>query len=74
MLALEVLQTCPTQQKKLITTLRDMDPEYNNIITLKIEDFKSRLSHQLDFQITTQIAGMNIHRIVLDEGSSNSVH
>ena len=49
MSALEVLQTCPTQQKNLLTTLGAMDPENSNIITFKLDVFKMRLSHQLNF-------------------------
>ena len=49
MSALEVLQTCPTQWKNLLTALGAMDPENSNIITFKLDDFKMRLSHQLSF-------------------------
>ena len=47
-----------------------MDPENSNIIAFKLDDFKTRLSHQLDFQLTTKIAGKNIHCTFLDEGAS----
>ena len=50
-----------------------MDPENSNIITFKLDDFKTRLSHQLAFQIATKIAGKTIRRTVLDEGASTSV-
>ena len=50
-----------------------MDPKNSNIITFKLDDFKTRLSHQLDFQIATKIARKTIHRTVLDEGASTSV-
>ena len=43
--ALELLQTCPTQRKHFLTTLGAIDPEYNNIITFKLDEFKTRLSH-----------------------------
>ena len=73
MSALEVLQTFPTQQKNLLTALGAMDPENSNIIAFKLDDFKTRLSHQLAFQIATKIAGKTIHRTVLDEGASTPV-
>ena len=73
MSALEVLQTCPTQWKNLLTILGAMDPENSNIITFKLDDFKTRISHQLAFHIATKIAGKTIRRTVLDEGASTSV-
>ena len=73
MSALEVLQTFPTQRKKLLTTLKAMDLENSNIITFKLDDFKTRLSHQLAFQIATKIVGKTIRRTILDKGTSTSV-
>ena len=45
MSALEVIQTFPTHQKNLLTALGAMDPTNRNIITFKLDDFKTRLSH-----------------------------
>ena len=50
MSALEVLQTYPTQHKKLLTALGAMDPENSNFITFKLDDFKTWLSHQWAFR------------------------
>ena len=50
-----------------------MDPKNSNMITFKLDDFKTRLSHQLDFLLATKIVGKPIHRTVLDEGASTSV-
>ena len=72
MSTLEVLQTCPTQQNKFLSVLGALDPENNNIIAFKLDDFKSRLSHQLAFQLSTKAIGKIICCIVLDEGTSNS--
>ena len=73
MSALEVLQTCPTQWKNVLTALGAMDPQNSNIITFKLDDFKTRLSHQLAFHISTKIDGNTIHHTVLDEGASTLV-
>ena len=73
MLALEVLQTCPTHRKIFLTTLGAMDPENSNIIAFKLDDFKTRLSHQLDFKLSIRVTRNNIHHIVLDEAASTSV-
>ena len=50
-----------------------MDPRNSNIIPFKLDDFKTRLSHQLAFHIATKIARKTIHRTVLDKGASTSV-
>ena len=50
-----------------------MDHENSNIIAFKLDDFKTRLSHQLDFQLNTKVTGKNICRTILDEGTSTSV-
>ena len=50
-----------------------MDLENSNVITFKLDDFKTQLSHQLDFQISTKIARKTIRHTVLDKGASTSV-
>ena len=45
----------------------------SNIIAFKLDDFKTRLSHKLSFQLSTKVIGKNICRTVLDEGASTSV-
>ena len=71
---LEVLQTCPTQRKNLLTSLGALDPENKNIITFKLDDFKTRISHQLAFQLSTKAIGNTIHHFVLDEGAIGVGH
>ena len=73
MSALKVLKTCPTQRKNFLIALRDFDPENNKITTFKLDDFNTRLSHQLDFQLSTKSIGNTIHRTTLEEGTSTSV-
>ena len=73
MSTLKVLQTCPTQRKNLLSVLGAQDPKHNNIITFKLEDFKSRISHQLAFQLFTKVIGKIIQCTILDEGASTSV-
>ena len=72
MSALEVLQTCPTQRKNLLTALGAMDPENSNVIAFKLDDFKINLSHILYFHISTNISSKNIHHTILDKGASTS--
>ena len=72
-LTLKVLQMSLAQQRNLLSVLGAMAPKHNNIISFKLDDFKSRLSHQLDFQLSMKSIGKTIHRTILDEGSSTSV-
>ena len=73
MSTLEVLQNCPTQRKTLLAALGAIEPMNSNHLMFSLENFKTRLSHQLAFQINTSICGKNIHRTVLDEGASTSI-
>ena len=66
MSTLEVLQTCPTQRNNFLTSLGSLDPKNNNIIAFKLDDFKTRLSHQLDFQLSTKAIGNTIIHTILD--------
>ena len=70
MSTLEVLQSFPTQQNNLLPSLGDFDPENSTIITFNVENYKSRLSHQLTFQIATRVMGRNVHRTILGKGAS----
>ena len=69
MSTLEVLQSCPTQCKNLLTHLRALDPDNTNIIHFNVENYKSILPHELVFQITSRVVGRKVHRTVLDEGA-----
>ena len=73
MYALEVLQNCPAQRKTLLAALGAIDSVNSNHLMFSLDNFKTRLSHQLAFQINTSICGKNIHRTVLDEGASTSI-
>ena len=73
MSTLEVLQSCPTQHKNLLTVLGALDPDNTNLIHFNVENYKSRLPHQLAFQIITKVVGKKVFRTVLDEGASTSV-
>jgi hypothetical protein len=73
MSTLEVLQNFPSQRRTLLSAIGAMDPEESNLITFNMDYSKERLSHHLAFQIQILVGGNNIHRIVLDEGSSTYV-
>ena len=73
MSTIEVLQSCPTQRKNLLTALGAMDLGDTNMIHFNPDNLKPRLPHQLDFQVITRVVGKKVFRIVLDEGASTSV-
>ena len=73
MSTLEVLQSCPTQRKNLLTALEALDPNNTNLIHFNVENYKSRLPHKIAFQIITKVVGKKVFRTILDEGASTSV-
>ena len=73
MSTLEVLQSCPTQRKNLLTTLGSLDLDNTNLIHFNVEKYKSILPHKLAFQIITKLVEKKVFRTVLDEGDSTSV-
>ena len=54
---LEVLQSCPTQRKNLLTALGATDPSDMTLIHFNLENLKPRLPHQLAFQVITRVVG-----------------
>ena len=73
MSTLEVLQSCPTQRKSLLTTLGALDPDNSNLIHFNVKNYKSRLPHKLYFQIIMKVVEKKVFRTVLDEGASTLV-
>jgi hypothetical protein len=73
MSTLEVLQNCPSQRKTLLSAIGAIDQDTSNVIMFNLEHFKSRLSHQLAFQIQSVVCGKNVHHTILDEGASTCV-
>ena len=50
-----------------------MDPTSLNSIMFNLDNFKTRLSHNLAFEIHTTVRGKSIHRTLIDEGASTCV-
>ena len=73
MSTLEVLQSCPTQRKNLLTTLGALDPDNSNLIHFNVKNYNYRLPHKLAFQIIMNVVEKKVFRTVLDEGASTSV-
>jgi hypothetical protein len=73
MSALEFLQHCPSQCRTLLTALGVVDLESSNQIMFNLDNYASRLSHQLAFQVDVVVNNQQIHRTILDEGTSTCV-
>jgi hypothetical protein len=73
MLVLEVLQTCPTQWKSLLSTLGVVDPANTQLITFDLNSGEPRLPAQIVFQIPVKIWNITIHRCIIDEGASTCI-
>jgi hypothetical protein len=70
MFALEVLYHYPSQHRMLLASISAFDPKSSNNIMFNLDNFMSRLSHQLAFQIDVVVHNQKIHQTILDEGAS----
>ena len=43
------------------------------MIHFNVENYKSRLTHKLAFQVITKVVGKQVFRMILDEGASTSI-
>jgi hypothetical protein len=73
MLVLEVLQTCPTQRKSLLSALGAVDPTDTRLITFDLDSGESRLPSLITFQIPVKIQNITVHRCIIDEGASTCI-
>jgi hypothetical protein len=73
MSALEVLQHYPNQRRMLLAAIDIVDPESSNHIMFNLDNYASRLSHQLSFQVDVVVHNQQIHQTILDEGASTCV-
>jgi hypothetical protein len=73
MLVLGVLQTCPTQQKSLLSALGAVDPVDTRLITFNLDSCEPRLPAAVAIQIPVKIWNITIHRCIIDEGESTCI-
>ena len=73
MSALEVLKTCPTQQKALLAALGAVDPSDSKLITFETENEDPHMPSTIAFQIPVSIRNLVVHRCIVDEGESTCV-
>jgi hypothetical protein len=73
MSVLEVLQTCPTQRKSLLSALGVVDPVDTQLITFDLDSGEPRLPALITFQIPVKIWNITVHRCIIDEGASTCI-
>jgi hypothetical protein len=61
MSTLEVLQCCPSQRRTLLAIIGAVDLESSNHIMFNLDNYVSRLSHQLAFQVDVVVHNQQIH-------------
>jgi hypothetical protein len=73
MSVLEVLQTCPTQWKSLLSALGAVDPADTRLITFDLDSSEPRLPAAVAIQVPVKIRNITIHRCIIDEGASTCI-
>jgi hypothetical protein len=73
MLALEVLQTCPSQRNSFLSMLGAIDRCGSKVNKFEIMDVKPHLPYHVAFQIHSDYSKYIIKCIVLDEGTTTCV-
>jgi hypothetical protein len=73
MSVLEVLQTCPTQRKSLLSALGAVDPADTRLITFDLDSSKPRLPATVAIQVPVKIRNITVHRCIIDEGESTCI-
>jgi hypothetical protein len=70
---LEVLQTCPTHWKSLLSSLRAVNPANTRFITFDLDSGESCLPALVAFQIPVNIHNIMVHQCIIDEGASTCI-
>jgi hypothetical protein len=73
MSVLEVLQTCPTQRKSLLSALGAVDPADTRLITFDLDSYEPRLPALVAIQILGKIWNITVHQCIIDEGASTCI-
>lgn len=73
MSALEVLQTCPSQRKALISTLGAIDPSDSHLMVFNLNKATPRLPSVIAFQIPVSVQNINIHHCNVNEWASTCI-
>jgi hypothetical protein len=70
---LEVLPTCPSQRKSLLSSLGAIDTADTQLITFDSDNGEPCLPAQVAFQIPVKIWNTTVYRCTIDEGASTCI-
>jgi hypothetical protein len=73
MSVLEVLQTCPTQRKSLLSAMGAVDPADTRLITFDLDNCEPHLPAAVAIQIPVKIRNITVHRCIIDKGASTCI-
>jgi hypothetical protein len=73
MSVLEVLQTCPTQRKYILSALGAVDSADTRLITFDLDSCEPRLPTLVAIQIPVKIGNIIVHWCIIDEGASTCI-
>ena len=73
MFDLEVLKTCPSQCKALLSALGVVDPFDPRLITFERDQGEPRIPSSVAFQVSVTIQNLVIHHCIIDDGASACV-
>ena len=73
MSTLEVLQSCPKQQKSLLSALGVVDPADTCMMAFDLDKATPRIPSNVAFQIPISVQNITIHQCVIDEGASTCI-
>ena len=73
MSALEVLQSCPSQRKALLSALGVNDDNSSSVIKFETAGLQPHLAYYVSFFIHIECRNMTVKRIVINEGVAASV-
>ena len=68
MSALEVLQSCPSQRKALLSTLGVNDDNYSSMIKFETVGLHPRFPYYVSLLIHVECLNMTVKHTVIDEG------
>ena len=70
---LEVLKSCPTQHKSLLTMIGGINPSNMSLISFDLDNCEPRLPPSVTFMLTIGCLGKNICRTILDEAVATCI-
>ena len=73
MYTLEVLQSCPTQWKNLLSAIGGVDPSNTSLISFDLDNYEPCLPSSVTFMLTINCLRNKICRVFIDEGAATCI-